>query len=179
MRIPPLLLLPGLLGALNAAAPAPAPAQSLQPVPLGGEILISVSDASSRLRPDVAADRGGHFVVVWREIAGQDGGIAGRRLSASGVPSSPGFLIEPPDDNLHTTDPRIVARTGGGFLAAWGEAAFLRPGCARARTFALDGKNLAAGDVFDLGPCATENGRAPNVALAGLPDGRLDRKSVV
>jgi hypothetical protein len=170
MRIPPLLLLPGLLGALS---PAAALAQSLQPVPLSGEILISVPDVSSRLRPDVAADRSGRFVVVWREIAGQDGGVAGRRLSASGVPSSPGFLVEPPGDNLHTTDPRVVTRAGGGFLVAWGEAAFLQPGCARARAFVPDGNDLAAGDVFDLGPCATENGRAPNVALAGLPDGRF------
>jgi hypothetical protein len=166
-------LLPGLLGVLIAAPAHAQSLQPLQPLPLSGEILISVSDTSSRLRPDVAADRAGRFMVVWREITGQDGGIAGRRLGVSGVPSSPGFAIEPQGDGLHTTDPRIVARTGGGFLVAWGEAAFLRPGCARARAFAADGQDLTAGDAFDLGPCATENGRAPNVALAGLPDGRF------
>jgi len=158
-----LLLLP-----IRALA-QPAPALRLQP--LSGEILISVSDVASRLRPAVAADRAGRFVVAWREIEGQDGGIAGRRLSTAGRPASPGFIIAPRETGLHTSDPRIIARSDGGFLVAWGEAAFLRPGCARARSFSLDTE--PAGDVFALGDCSMENGRAPEVALAGLPDGRF------
>src|SRR5437762_3072517 len=109
-----------------SAAPALA-----QPTPLTGEILISVSDATSRLRPGVAADRGGRFVVVWREIAGQDGGIAARRVSAAGAPMGTGFVIEPPDEGRHTSDPQVACPAGGGILVAWGEAAFLRPGCAK------------------------------------------------
>jgi hypothetical protein len=171
MRISPLLL----VAALSAA---PANAQISPPLkisPLTGEILISVSDVTSRLRPGVAADRAGRFVVVWREIDGQDGGISGRPLSAAGAPSGPGFVVEPRDDRRHTTDPRVVVRADGGFLVAWGEAAFPRPGCPRARAFlpGNPGSGLAAGDVFDLGPCAAENGRDPHVALAGLPDGRF------
>lgn len=147
------------------------PAPELQLQPLSGEILISVSDVASRLRPAVAADRAGRFVVAWREIEGQDGGIAGRRLSTAGLPASPGFVIAPRETGLHTSDPRIAARSDGGFLVAWGESAFLRPGCARARSFSLDTE--PAGDVFTLGDCTMENGRAPEVALAGLPDGRF------
>jgi hypothetical protein len=159
MRILPLLLF------LSASV------SSAQPMPVTGEILISVSDASSRLRPGVAADPAGGFAVVWREIEGQDGGISGRRLSAAGVPLGTGFVIEPRDDGRHTTDPKAVCRADGTLVAAWGEAAYLRPGCAKARLLA--GTGGEDGDVFDLGACANENGRAPKVALAGLPDGRF------
>src|SRR4051812_44790605 len=109
---------------------------SAQPVAVTGEILISVSDAASRLRPGVAADPAGGFAVVWREIEGQDGGISGRRLSAAGVPLGSGFVIEPRDDGRHTTDPKVACRADGGLVAAWGEAAYLRPGCAKARLLA-------------------------------------------
>jgi len=169
MRTASLLLL--LLSLVDATRALAQPAPALQLQPLSGEILISVSDVASRLRPAVAADRAGRFVVAWREIEGQDGGIAGRRLSPEGRPASPGFVIAPRETGLHTSDPRIVARSDGGFLVAWGDAAFLRPGCARARSFSLDA--TPAGDVFALGDCTMENGRAPEVALAGLPDGRF------
>jgi len=171
MRTASLLLLLFLLPGRALAQPAPA----LQLQPLSDEILISVSDVASRLRPAVAADRAGRFVVAWREIEGQDGGIAGRRLSTAGRPASPGFVIAPRETGLHTSDPRIVARSDGGFLVAWGEAAFLRPGCARARSFSAGLGDTAepAGEVFALGDCTMENGRAPEVALAGLPDGRF------
>jgi hypothetical protein len=170
MRTASLLLLL-LLAARALAQPAPV----LQLQPLSEEILISVSDVASRLRPAVAADRAGRFVVAWREIEGQDGGIAGRRLSTTGFPASPGFVVAPRETGLHTSDPRIVARSDGGFLVAWGEAAFLRPGCARARSFSAGPGDTAepAGEVFALGDCTMENGRAPEVALAGLPDGRF------
>lgn len=155
------LLLPA---AFLSAAPA-----LPQAVPVTGEILISVSDETSRLRPDVAADRAGRFAVVWREVGGQDGGIAGRRVSAEGVPEGPGFVVAPREERLHTTSPRVVCRAAGGFLAAWGEAAFPRQGCARARLFDA---RTEAGDAFDLGLCASAPGRAPAVGLGGLRDGR-------
>jgi hypothetical protein len=143
-------------------------------VPVTGEILISVSGSTSRLRPGIAADRRGGFVVVWREIGGQDGGISGRRVSAVGVPLGQGFVVEPPDDGRHTTDPRVVCQADGGIFVAWGEAAFLRPGCVQGRLLGAGGEeDLPA---FDLGACTTEtneNGRAPRVALAGRPDGRF------
>src|SRR3954447_4650747 len=112
MRISPLLLVAALSAAPGLAQTSP----PLKASPLTGEILISVSDVASRLHPGVAADRAGRFVVVWREIDGQDGGVAGRRLSAAGLPSGPGFVVEPRDDRLHTTDPRVVARADGGFV---------------------------------------------------------------
>jgi hypothetical protein len=153
---------------------APALAQPVpQPAPLTGEILISVSDATSRLRPGVAAERGGRFVVVWREVDGQDGGIAARRVSASGAPLGTGFVVAPPEEGRHTTDPQVACPAGGGILAAWGEAAFLRPGCAKGWFL---GPGDREGETFELGSCpneTNENGRAPRVALAGLPDGRF------
>jgi hypothetical protein len=88
------------------------------------------------------------------------------------VPLGSGFVVEALEEGRHTSDPQVVCQAGGGFLAAWGEAAFLGPGCARARWIgAEDG-----GEIFDLGACTTatsENGRAPRVALAGLPSGRF------
>lgn len=151
-------------------AAAPPPSRTGAATPASGEILISVSDLTSRLRPAVAADRKGRFLVAWREIAGADGGVAGRPLSAAGAPAGPGFLIEPGEADLHTTDPVITPAADGAFLVAWGAGVFPRPGCARARVVGADGPS---GDVFALAPCANENGRAPAVALAGLPDGRF------
>jgi hypothetical protein len=156
------LLLPAALLSATPALP--------QPLPVTGEILISVSDETSRLRPDVAADRAGRFVVVWREIAEQDGGIAGRRVSSEGMPEGPGFVVAPREERLHTTSPRVVCRADGGFLAAWGEAAFPRQGCARTRLFDA---RTEAGEVFNLGLCASAPGRAPAVGLGGLRDGRV------
>jgi hypothetical protein len=160
--VPVLLTLLGLSGAIAHA----------QPTPLTGEVLVSVSDVHSRLRPAAAADPAGGFVIVWREVAGQDGGLAGRRLDAAGRTDGPGFEVRPLEERVHTTDPRVAARGDGGFLVAWGEGIVPRPGCARARSFGRGGSGPETEPV-DLGPCGFENGRAPDVALAGLPDGRF------
>jgi hypothetical protein len=89
--------------------------------PQGAEFVVNTYTFSQQMRPSVASDASGNFVVVW-ESAFQDGpggfGVIGRRFSAAGVPLGSEFQV-----NTYTTGfqwlPAVASDATGNFLVAW------------------------------------------------------------
>jgi len=89
-------------------------------VPQGGEFRANTQVAGNQLKPGVASDAIGNFVVVWASD-GQDGsgwGVFGQRFSAAGVPQGSEFQI-----NSYTTSrqagPTAASAPNGNFVVAW------------------------------------------------------------
>ena len=88
--------------------------------PISSEIPVNTSTAGRQLRPSVAIDNSGAFVVAW-ESAGQDGdgaGVFARRFDGLGVPLTGELAV-----NTHTladqSRPKVSMTPDGGFLVAW------------------------------------------------------------
>ena len=87
--------------------------------PIGPEFHVNSYTTGDQLRPAMASDATGGFVVVWE--SGQDGsatGIFGQRYAASGTPLGPEFRV-----NTYTTGNQLLASVtagpGGSFVAVW------------------------------------------------------------
>jgi hypothetical protein len=88
--------------------------------PLGAEFRVNTYTTDVQIRPAVAADASGNFVVVW-ESDFQDGseyGVFGQRYSSSGAPLGPEFRV-----NTITTNPQsdaaVASDPSGNFVVAW------------------------------------------------------------
>jgi hypothetical protein len=88
-------------------------------MPVGPEFRVNAYTTYHQLRPTVAADASGNFVIVW--MSEQDGdafGIFGQRYSSSGAPLGPEFRV-----NTFTTEsqgPAAVATdASGNFVVVW------------------------------------------------------------
>ena len=88
--------------------------------PLGAEFLVNTYTTDVQIRPAVASDASGNFVVVW-ESDFQDGseyGVFGQRFASSGAPVGPEFRV-----NTHTLDPQsgadVASDPSGNFVVTW------------------------------------------------------------
>jgi len=86
----------------------------------GGPGGINTYTTGNQLRPRVASDANGNFVVVW-ESSGQDGsgnGVFGQRYDASGVAQGGEFRV-----NAFTAGdqaaPAVASDASGGFVVVW------------------------------------------------------------
>jgi hypothetical protein len=87
--------------------------------PLGPEFQVTTYTTGGQLRPAVAADAAGNFVVVWDGSSTDDSsGVFGQRFGSSGIPLGPEFRV-----NSITTDyqntPSLAADAAGNFVVAW------------------------------------------------------------
>ncbi len=89
-------------------------------VPLGSEFAVNATTAGCQMRPAVAADRSGNFVVVW-ESDGQDGSgraVVARRFGSDGNALGGEILV-----NENTTgdqrSPVVARNPSGAFFVAW------------------------------------------------------------
>jgi hypothetical protein len=89
-------------------------------IPLGSEFRVNSYTTFPQVRPAVATDPTGAFVVVWTGY-GEDGssyGVFGQRFSASAAPAGTEFRV-----NTFTTaeqfDGRVATDVGGNFVVAW------------------------------------------------------------
>ena len=87
---------------------------------VGSEFRVNTYTMDDQIRPSVAADSSGNFVVVW-EGFGQDGSdfdVFGQRYAASGTSSGPEFRI-----NTYTTigqsGTAVAADSTGRFVVVW------------------------------------------------------------
>ncbi len=89
-------------------------------VPVGGEFQVNTYTTASQLRPSVAADTTGDFVVVWQSL-NEDGasyGVFGRRYDSAGAAQGGEFQV-----NTYTTNiqafPAVAASAAGAFVVVW------------------------------------------------------------
>jgi S-layer family protein len=88
--------------------------------PRGSEFPINSYTTGDQWESDVAIERNGTFIVVWRSVqnGGPESRIVGRRFDGSGSPLGPEFIV-----NSSTTGSHIVPAVGfaadGRFVVAW------------------------------------------------------------
>ena len=72
------------------------------------------------MRPSVAADAAGGFIVVWAsdEQDGSAGGVFGQRFGAAGSPQGDEFRVNVATLGVQR-EPAIAADADGGFLVTW------------------------------------------------------------
>ncbi len=144
--------------------------------PIGEELTINSTTVGSQLRPDVATDSNGDFVVVWNSTDDQDGsgyGIFGRRISSAprlptgGAP----FLGQEFQVNTvtpgHQTYPKVAAGPHGAFVVSWSDHGTSGPGYSSriaARWFGADG--VPRGDDFTVNQIAEGDHFKPAPAIA-------------
>jgi hypothetical protein len=147
--------------------------------PLGGQFQVNTYATSFQNTPDVAADPGGRFVVVWQSYgsAGSDTSdfsVHGRRYDSLGAPLGAEFEV-----NTYATSAQTqaaVAGTGaGGFVVAWqsdgspgSDSAFTS---IQARRY--DGTGTALGPQFQVNTYTTSlqftnNGSVTNDGAGGF-----------
>lgn len=87
----------------------------------GPEFQVNTYTWSRQLRPSVASDTRGNFVVAWEstgQIVGGGADIFGQRFNAFGAPVGAEFLV-----NLNTAanerGPSLASAPNGGFVVTW------------------------------------------------------------
>jgi hypothetical protein len=86
---------------------------------VGPEFQVNTYTTRGQVRPSIAMDGSGAFVVVWEgEGQGDAYGVFGRRFAASGTPQGGEFLV-----NSYAEDsqyrPAVAADPAGNFVVAW------------------------------------------------------------
>jgi hypothetical protein len=150
------LLAPALLVAL---VPVAARAQ----VPLGGEFRVNAYTTGGQLRPAVAMDRDGSFVVVWENDQGGSPGLWGRRYDAAGGPLGGEFQVHAAAA-AGEREAAVTFDASGDFLVVW-EAVGSFSTEVRGRRFSRDGQPL--GGEFQVNSSPQAAHRNPDVAALG------------
>lgn len=123
------------------------------------------ADTADASQPDVAGLKGGGFVVIWTDAAGDS---SGQGIRAS-VFNSAGTVVTA-DRQVNSTiagnqnDASVIGLADGGFLVAWED-----DGAGVTRTQRFDALGSLVGVQFDV--LAGTGGGAPHMAL--LADGRV------
>lgn len=158
--------------ALALAGLTVGPASAQLPGPVGGEFQVNSVTAGAQSVPDVTADAGGNYVVVWESStsAGNDASarsIQARRYRADGAPVAAQFQV-----NTQTLGeqiaPAVAMAPDGRFVVAWasdegggGPVDF----DIRARLYAANG--TPAGTDFLVNTFDVGDQRNPDLAWAG------------
>jgi len=133
--------------------------------PLGSEFRVNTYTTSDQLRPAVATDPSGGFVVVW-ESFGQDGsytGVFGQRFASSGAVLGSEFQVNTYTTNNQAT-PAVATDPSGGFVVVW--ASDTQDGSYTGvfgQRFASSG--AALGSEFQINTFATFSQFNPDVAV--------------
>ena len=91
--------------------------QSPAETTIGGEFLINTTTTGAQIRPAVASDSLGNFVVVWQSDVAGNQDIVARLYDGAGSPLGAEFPIASTVND--ETRPAVAMLPGGGFVAAW------------------------------------------------------------
>lgn len=134
------------------------------------EFLINTTTAGDQTQPSVCGLQGTQFVVVWEDHS--DDTIKGQLLGASGVKSSPEFLVNLPTPPGPRRLRPVVIEHGLGFAVAWNEqapgSAATAPAQLKIRTFDVD---TLSGPEIQVSSNPVE--RLIRPAMARLKDGNF------
>ena len=138
--------------------------------PLGDAFRIGLSPGTQS-SPDVVATGGG-FVVSWVEagLSSLTGdpfvAVFGQRLTLQGVRSSAAFTIGDGADS--TSEPRLAATPGGGFVATWSEHLFTGdPGETNVFAQRFDSTTIPPGNPIQVN--LVDTARVPGLHQGALP----------
>lgn len=85
----------------------------------GGEFRVNVETAGAQVRPSIAADPWGNFVVVWQDFLGNNAwDIIGRAYRADGTALSGEFVVNSTTSNYQEF-PQVAMSAAGTFIVTW------------------------------------------------------------
>jgi hypothetical protein len=85
----------------------------------GPHFAVNTTAIGDQIRPAVAADDPGRFVVAWQGAMESGGtGVFGQRFGAGGVKLGPEILLSPSSPGSQQS-PRVAMEEGGSFVAVW------------------------------------------------------------
>jgi len=86
--------------------------------PLGGEFRVNTHTYSHQIRPAVALDRSGNFVVAWQSLSGSEYDVFAQRYDATGTPLGAEFPVNTtvPFDQAYAA---VTADDAGKFVIVW------------------------------------------------------------
>ncbi len=125
--------------------------------PVGNEFQVGSSTAYSQLKPSVAVDAEGSFVVVWASPMPFPGplGILGQRFDSAGLPLGSEFQVNSTTSISYTFSPTVAVGPEGNFVVAWQGSVPGDPDLdsIRGQRFAADGS--AVGDELQINSYTT------------------------
>ena len=141
----------------------------------GGEFLVSTLVDFDDVRPRVAMDAAGDFVIIWQgqpsqgdvpEPSGTPHQIYARRYSAAGTAQGDQFLITNAPDTDETL-PSVAMAAAGGFVVAWQTGDQANGGYLAHDILAqrFDAAGVAQGGAFPLSSVANTGRQVPRVAM--------------
>ena len=132
----------------------------------GAEVRVNTYSTGNQVKPVVAMDAGGDFVVTWNSSSGQDGsnyGIYGQRYNAAGVAQGSEFRV-----NTYTTGDQIGASVAidadGDFVVTWNSSG---PGGSGKDIYGqrYDAAGVAQGSEFRVNTYTTNDQIGASVAM--------------
>ncbi|MFY9826531.1 MAG: hypothetical protein WAM82_34535 [Thermoanaerobaculia bacterium] len=84
----------------------------------GPHFAVNTTAIGDQIRPSVAADDPGRFVVAWQGAVETGTGVFGQRFGAGGVKLGPELLLSPSSPGTQQS-PRVAMEDGGAFVAVW------------------------------------------------------------
>lgn len=123
----------------------------------GPHFAVNTTALGDQIRPAVAADDPGRFIVAWQGAVELGTGVFGQRFGAGGVKLGPEILLSTASPGSQQS-PRVAMEEGGAFVAVWLDSRDSRSSFALAR-FSARGKPLDA--------------ELPMKAERGMDDGTL------
>ncbi len=136
--------------------------------PLTSALLVNSFTNGNQVKPDVAIDDTGNFVVVWAS-QNQDGdswGIYAQRYSAAGTPLGGETTINT-TTTLEQTNPAIAMTGSGDYLIVWSGLGEVSPGVTDIGIFGqrFDAAGQALGGEFRIDASGSTLGAEPGVAM--------------
>jgi len=130
----------------------------------GPHFAVNTTALGDQIRPAVAADDPGRFVVAWQGAVELGTGVFAQRFGAGGVKLGPEILLSTASPGSQRS-PRVAMEEGGAFVAVWLDSRDSRSSFALAR-FSAKGKPLDA----EL-PMKAERGMDDGTLVAGYRGG--------
>jgi len=131
---------------------------------VGQEFAVNTYTDGGQVRPDVAMDDGGNFMVVWagEYSAGVADGVVGQRYDSSGVPQGGNFLINDPAAAGSVWSPAVAACCTG-FEVVWDLSLTFDDYDIRGRNY--DNAGVAQGAELGVNAYTTGFQAAPAIAM--------------
>jgi hypothetical protein len=137
--------------------------------PRGAEFLVNNTVLGNQMRPQVATDAAGNFVVVWESPDASGVGIFARRYDAAGVPQGAEFGVNATTAGPQTY-PVVAMDADGEFVVAWVSFGQDLPGTDGVYAQRYSKSGVALGGEFRVNTRVASQQRFPTVAMSAAGD---------
>jgi hypothetical protein len=145
-----------------------------KPLGNGSEFLVNSITAGGQIKPTVAMDSAGDFVIAWEDYSNHDGsgrGIFARRYDSTGTPADPAFLVNTNTVSIQS-EQAIAMDHDGDFVITW--QSYIYGGRfyeIYAQRYNSDGsKPLVNGSEFLVNSISSGGQKFPSIAMDSAGD---------